>query len=251
MAGRILVLRSSGERESDPTEGDDLHLLVTHRLVVRLSGVDEVRLFEIHPGDSLVISSPSAVRLLHSLGEAALFSLPFANQIASGEETARAMERAGAPPGRVTVPPLPGAAGILHAFPPEMKGSRVLWPRGSDADGAPLRELMRREAEVIAPVIYEKRREPIEESEEIELFTRGIYSAVAVSSLAAFDAFQDALRAFGRVAPSVRWGVLGPETARGMAARGFPLALVASAPRLADLISELQNETGLPGEIQP
>ena len=240
---RILVLRSGGDHESDAISDEQTDVLRTHQIVARFEGVDDLRFFEGTPDSILVVSSPTTVRLLRALGEDAVFTLPFAMQIAAGEQTAELMMSAGVPAEQLVVPTKPGAAGILASLPPDLSGKSVLWPRGADADAAPLHELRRRGALVAAPVIYEKRRTPIERSASLDWYVEGLYGAVVVSSLAALDAFQDALRASGRPeAPPVRWGVLGSETAKGVVARGLPEPLVASSARLAALIQEIRSE---------
>jgi uroporphyrinogen-III synthase len=243
VVARILVLRSGGDHESDAISDDQTDILRTHQIVGRFEGVDEVRGFDANPDSILVVSSPTTVRLLRSLGEDALFALPFGIQIAAGASTASMMVGAGAPEERVIVPARPGASGILASLPEDLTGKNVLWPRGADADAAPLQELRRRGAKVVAPVIYEKRRAAIERSASLDWYVEGLYQAVVVSSLAALDAFQDALRASGRPeAPPVRWGVLGSETAKGVVARGLPQPLVATRASIGALIQELRSE---------
>ncbi|MEO6325690.1 MAG: uroporphyrinogen-III synthase [Thermoanaerobaculia bacterium] len=240
---RILVLRSGGDHDSEAIADDQTDVLRTHHIVARFEGVDVVRSFEPTPDSILVISSPSTVRLLRSVGEDALFTLGFELLIAAGESTAAMMVGAGAPEERVIVPTKPGAPGILESLPMDLSGKSVLWPRGADADGAPLHELRRRGAQVLAPLVYEKRRTAIENSAALDWYVEGLYAAVVVSSVAALDAFNDALRASGRPeAPPVRWGVLGPETAKALVARGLPEPLVASSPRFTDLIQQLRSE---------
>ena len=243
---RILVLRSGGDPEADDIANiapDQTDILRTHQIVPRFEGIDELRAVDGTADSILVVSSPTTVRLLRSLGEDALFTLPFGMQIAAGQQTASMMVGAGAPSERVVVPPSPGAVGILASLPPDLAGKTVVWPRGADADAAPVQELRRRGAHVSAPVIYEKRRAPIEGSAALDWYVEGLYGAVIVSSLAALDAFQDALRASGRPdAPPVRWGVLGSETAKGVVSRGLPQPLVATSATLAALIQELRSE---------
>ncbi len=112
----------------------------------------------------------------------------------------------------------------------------------------PLEELSSLGARVVAPVVYEKRVRPVSsysalEREALSAFQGGAFEAVAVGSLAALDGF---LQALGSPAPAtlppVRWGVLGPETARAAEARGFPQPAVPARARFADLIEELRKE---------
>lgn len=66
---------------------------------------------------------------------------------------------------------------------------------------------------------------------------------MAVGSMAALEAF---LSWLGNPAPTtlppVRWGVLGPETARAVSARGLPSPAVPARARFADLIDLLRKE---------
>ena len=64
------------------------------------------------------------------------------------------------------------------------------------------------------------------------------YDALAIGSLAALDVFLDALGADGpEDLPPVRFGVVGPETARLLVKRGFPEPVVPKRPLLTDLIA--------------
>ena len=74
----------------------------------------------------------------------------------------------------------------------------------------------------------------------LRAFRAGEYDALAIGSLAALDVFLDALGADGPAdLPPVRFGVVGPETARLLVARGFPAPAVPRRPLLTDLIALL------------
>jgi uroporphyrinogen-III synthase len=136
------------------------------------------------------------------------------------------------------VPAIPGAAGILAELPVSLDGARILWPRASDADTAPLAELVRRGAQVAAPVVYEKRpRRP--EPEILARLLSGKFDAIAVSSLAALDALVVALE--GVPLPPVIWGAIGPESARQLIARGLPRPVVPLNPTIAELVEALRE----------
>lgn len=232
MAGRILLLRSAGAEGEVPQHVD---VLVTHSIAPRADGIaDAVGFYT--PRATLVVSSQTTVRVLAEAGRAELFAAPFAEVRAVGSETAKALEAAGARDVRVAA--VPGAAGLLGELPASLAGVRVLWPRGSDADTAPLAELARRGALVAAPVVYEK-RPVVPEPGLVSRFLGGEWGAVAVSSLAALDVLLSACA--GRPLPSVRWGVIGPESARLFAERGLPEPIVPKKAKIADLIAELER----------
>jgi uroporphyrinogen-III synthase len=163
--------------------------------------------------------------------------VPCREALAAGAETGRALAQAGVP--AVRVPLRPGAVGILADLPGELPGVTVLWPRASDAEDAPLAELRARGARVVAPVVYEKR--PLErlDPDLVEAFFEGGYTGVAVASLASLDVLIS--HGPGRPLPQVRWGVLGPETARLFVERGLPAPLVPERPSLERLVELLRT----------
>jgi uroporphyrinogen-III synthase len=279
---KILVLRSGGTDLPEEASGPDVALLTTHEIVPVPVGIAETLAFE--AGDArLIISSRVTVQILlggtkereqtvhrrSTSGEAGapltstdFFEREFREVVAVGEETAQAVRRAQllsgdstsdrtvAPP-PVVVPPLPGAAGVLHLLrksPGGLPGSRILWPRGSDAGFGPIEELRALGAQVTAPVVYEKKARLLSSFSSSERtltsgFLSGAFGAVAVGSVAALDVF---LAALGNPAPGslppVRWGVLGSETARVFAARGLPPPAVPARARFANLIELLRKE---------
>jgi uroporphyrinogen-III synthase len=267
---RILVLRSGGADLPAEAAGPDVALLTTHEIAPVETGIAEALAFDVR-GARLVVSSKVTVKILlagkRTLGSGTsasggggaaatrtdFFERGFIEVIAVGEETARELQRAGMR--NVVVPGTPGAAGVLHLLretPGGLFSARILWPRGSDADTGPLEELSSLGAFVAAPVVYEKRARPLSsfsssEREILSDFQSGGFGAVAVGSLAALDGF---LQALGSPAPAtlppVRWGVLGPETARAVSARGFPPPAVPARARFADLIEQLRKEMERP-----
>jgi len=267
---RVLVLRSGGGELPPEAAGPDVTLLVTHEILPVPSGIAEALAFDPR-GARLVVSSRVTVGIL-SVGErpdgsgppasgeavadarsTGFFEGKFVEVIAVGEETARELRRAGAR--NVVLPGDPGAAGFLRFLresPGGLSGLRLLWPRGSDAEISPLEELSSLGARVTAPVVYEKRARPVPsysaaERRTLSDFLAGAFGGVAVGSLAALDGFLGALGRPGAGGlPPVRWGVLGPETARAFAARGFPAPAVPSRARFADLIDLLRREMERP-----
>jgi len=236
---RILLLRSAGAEAPAPPLGPDVDVLVTHQIVPSRVGVAEALAVHAH-GTWLVVSSATTVAVLWRADTStpSFFARPFAGRVAAGEETAAAMRHVGA--SLITVPSLPGAAGILQALP--HGPTRVLWPRGGDAAGEPLAELRARGASVTAPVIYEKRPVAALDPGALSRLARGGYGAVAVSSLAALDVLLDGLKRAKLAAPGgLRWGVLGPETARAFERYSLPRPIVPRHARLADLIDVLRK----------
>jgi uroporphyrinogen-III synthase len=245
---RILVLRSGGAQLPRAAEGAaDVVLLPTHEVVPVESGVAAALAFEAR-GATAIVSSKVTVDVLRTPRAGEFWRRPFAAVLAVGEETARELRSAGVP--APVVPPAPGAAGVLeHLKGKKALGLRILWPRGADADAAPVGELRARGAGITAPVVYEKRPRRLSTdaaaTASLEAFRSGGFGAVAVGSMAALDAF---LAALGDPAPAdlprVKWGVLGPETARLFEARGLPAPAVPLRARLSDLIDRLRNDIG-------
>ena len=229
---RVLLLRPSG----GALPGADL--LVTHRVVPVPSAVAAFAA-ERPDGAILVVSSLNAVEVLRDAPQGNLLARPFRLVVAAGAGTAKALAAAGV---AAVAPELPGAAGILAELVRRGESGRLLWPRGSDADAAPVAELAARGFSVSAPVVYVKEPLPALDAERLRAFRAGEYGAVAVGSLAALDAFLAALGATGPEAlPPVRFGVLGPESARLLVARGFPGPLVPEKPLLTDLIAHIKE----------
>jgi uroporphyrinogen-III synthase len=276
---RILVLRSGGVDFPVEASGPEVTLLTTHEIVPVERGIAEALAFSAQ-GARLIVSSRVTVEVLSGgkrvpgsgpsasggagakANSTGFFEGEFIDVIAVGEETARAVRRARSPSRSsassravsapsVLVPPIPGAAGVLHLLrksPGSLSGLRLLWPRGSDADVAPVEELRGLGANVVAPVVYQKRPRSLavlsrEEGSVLSDFRRGGFGAVAAGSMAALEAF---LSWLGNPAPAalppVRWGVLGPETARAVSARGLPSPAVPARARFVDLIDLLRKE---------
>ncbi len=245
---RILVLRSGGAQLPRAAEGaPDVVLLATHEVVPVEAGVAAALAFEAR-GATAIVSSKVTVDVLRTPRAGEFWRRPFAAVLAVGEETARDLRNAGA--ATPVVPATPGAAGVLeHLKGKKALGLRILWPRGADADAAPVEELRARGADIAAPVVYEKRPRSlaIDAAAKVLLedFRAGGFGAVAVGSMAALDVLFAAL---GDPAPAelpqVRWGVLGPETARAFEARGLPAPAVPARARLSDLIDRLRHDIG-------
>jgi len=229
---RVLLLRPAGE----PVPGADL--LVTHRVVPAPFGIAAVRTFA-PSGAILVVSSRTTVDVLSAAGAAGALG-SFRLVLTAGAGTTAALEGAAVRGALTPVPP--GAVGILAELERRGEGGRLLWPRGSDADDALVVELAARGFDVTAPVVYVKEALGELDRALLDAFRAGAYDALAVGSLAALDVFLEALGAEGPAdLPPVRFGVVGPETARLLVARGFPAPAVPRRPLLTDLIALLKE----------
>jgi uroporphyrinogen-III synthase len=258
VSGRILLLRSGAAGSEDAFSGD-VTVLYPHTVVPRPEGVAEALAFEAR-GATLVISSKETINYLLPL-----FRAPFAEMLAVGEgtgdflrrvvrgEAGRARQRAtedGATSARaptpVRVPESPGAAGVLDHLRKSSTAlpARLLWPHGSDAAPEPLEQIRALGIRLVAPVVYEKR--PLTSSELnpsiLADFRAGRFAAVAVGSMAGLDVLLAALDVPAASLPPVRWGVLGPETAKAVTARGLPPSLIPAHARLSDLLELLRKE---------
>ena len=230
---RVLLLRPTG----GPVAGADL--LVTHRVVPVPAAIAETAAYD--PGGAiLVVSSLNAVDMLRDAPEGNLLARPFRLVVSAGAGTSRVLEAAGV--AEVVTPEPPGAVGILAELARRGEAGRLLWPRGSDADVAPLSELASHGFEVTAPIVYLKEPLAALDAGTLLAFRAGEYGGLAIGSLAALDVFLAALGAReARELPPVRFGVLGPETARLLVARGLPEPLVPAKPLLTDLIALLKE----------
>ncbi|MGZ6988202.1 MAG: uroporphyrinogen-III synthase [Thermoanaerobaculia bacterium] len=261
MSGRILLLRSGAAGSEDALPGD-VTVLYTHTVVPRPEGVAEALAFDAR-GATLVVSSKETINYLLPL-----FRGPFAQMLAVGEGTGDLLRRVnsgggtgdslrkvkgGAGTGRpggaspsIIVPEVPGAAGVIHF----LRNSsaplpvRLLWPHGSDAAPEPLEQIRALGIRLVAPVVYEKR--PLTASELnpsiLADFRAGRFAAVAVGSVAGLDVLLAVLGVPAASLPPVRWGVLGPETAKAVTARGLPPPLIPAHARLFDLLELLRKE---------
>lgn len=254
MSGRILLLRSGSSGPEDEGLGSDVTVLHTHTVEPRPEGVAEALAFD-PAGATLVVSSKETVRVLLPL-----FPLRFARVIAVGEGTAALLRRVntgersggtlagastcgGAGETQIVLPATPGAAGVLHVLRESSAaaGMRILWPHGSDAASEPFDEIRSLGFSLVAPVVYAKRAlSPAElDGGVLADFAAGRFGSVAVGSTAGLDALLAAV-----AAPSfVKWGVLGPETAKALVARKLPAPVVPPRARLSDLLDLLRKET--------
>ncbi len=270
MSGRILLLRSGSAGSEDALLPSDVTVLYTHAVDPRPEGIAEALAFDAR-GATLVISSKETVNYLLPL-----FRAPFVEMVAVGEGTADLLRRvkAGGSGGfrrkadskgaetsgrgreakdsgeagwSIVVPEVPGAAGVIHFLrqPSAPSLPRVLWPHGSDAASEPFEQVRALGIPLVAPVVYEKR--PLSPSELnpsiLADFRAGRFAAVAVGSTAGLDVLLAALGSPGVPPPNLRWGVLGPETAKAVAARGLPPPSIPPHARLAELLDLLRKET--------
>jgi uroporphyrinogen-III synthase len=256
VSGRILVLRSGSSGPEDAGLGADVTVLHTYAVEPRAEGIAEALAFDA-AGAALVVSSKETVRVLLPL-----FTRPFSLMLAVGEGTGDLLRRvntgeggagrlggpqtcSGADGPQVVVPETPGAAGVLDLLRKSSSStvfpSRILWPHGSDAASAPFEEIRSLGFSLVAPVVYAKRAlSPAElDPSVISDFAAGRFAAVAVGSTAGLDVLLAAVPS----PPPVRWGVLGPETAKAVAARKLPAPVVPPRARLADLLDLLRKET--------
>ncbi|MEO8054433.1 MAG: uroporphyrinogen-III synthase [Acidobacteriota bacterium] len=235
---RILLLRSGSAGLEEGAPAPDVTVLHTHAVEPRPEGVAEALAFAA-AGATLVVSSKETVRVLLPL-----FGRPFARMVAVGEGTGDFLRRVNTGEGaQIVVPTIPGAAGVLHLLRKSSAPlpSRILWPRGSDAASEPLEEIRALGISLSSPVVYVKRALSPSELDPSVLadFRAGRFASVAVGSTAGLDALLAAVPS----PPHVRWGVLGPETARALAARHLPAPVVPPRARLADLLDLLRKET--------
>lgn len=255
MSGRILLLRSGSAGPEDSAVAPDVTVLHTHMVEPRPEGVAEALAFD-PVGATLVVSSKETVRVLLPL-----FRLPFALMVAVGEGTADLLRKvntgewpggtsgvpstySGAGEAQIVVPATPGAAGVITFLRESSSVAsqvRILWPHGSDAATSPFEEIRTLGFSLTAPVVYLKRALlPAElDSSVVADFAAGRFGSVAVGSTAGLDVLLSAVPS----PPPVRWGVLGPETAKAVAARNLPAPVVPPRARLSDLLDLLRKET--------
>jgi uroporphyrinogen-III synthase len=257
VSARILLLRS-GSAGSEDAQPSDVTVLYTHTVVPRPEGIAEALTFDAR-GATLVISSKETVNYLLPL-----FRSPFAQMLAVGQGTGNLLRKVSAGGGEsgrlgessndggesappVIVPEIPGAAGVIHFLSNSSVPSlmRILWPHGSDAAPEPLEQVRALGIRLVAPVVYEKR--PLSPSELnpsiLADFRAGRFAAVAVGSTAGLDVLLAALGPEAAPRPNVRWGVLGPGTAKAVTARGLPAPSIPAHARLFDLLELLRKET--------
>ena len=233
-AARILLLRSGIEEGAEaPSAGVDV--LLTHEVVPAPGGIAEAIAFD-PDGAAVVVTSRSAILVLEAARPG--FFARFSHAYAAGMSTARALSRAGAP--AVEVGSEPGAAGLVPLL--AARSAPLLWPHGSDADPEPFEPLAAGRPRWASPVVYEKlpsaRPDPI----LIGAFLDGRYAGVAASSLAALDVLLAAVRESGRTLPQVRWGAIGPGTARAFASRNLSAPVVPARARIGDLIEAVMRD---------
>jgi uroporphyrinogen-III synthase len=245
VSGRILLLRSGAAGSEDALPGD-VTVLYTHTVVPRPEGVAEALAFDAR-GATLVVSSKETINYLLPL-----FRAPFAQMLAVGEGTGDLLRRVntgvgtGEAPPSIIVPEVPGAAGVIHFLRNSSAPlpSRLLWPHGSDAAPEPLEQIRALGFRLVAPVVYEKR--PLTASELnpsiLADFRAGRFAAVAVGSVAGLDVLLAVLDVPAASLSPVKWGVLGPETAKAVTARGLPPPLIPAHARLSDLLQLLRKE---------
>ena len=254
MSGRILLLRSGSAGPEEEAPAPDVTPLQTHAIGPVPAGLAEALAFD-PVGATLVVSSKVTARLLLPL-----FPLRFSLVVAVGEGTGDLLRKVntgeggagglGGPPNhsgagetQIVVPVTPGAVGVIRFLreSPATFPSRILWPHGSDAASEPLEEIRSLGFSLVAPVVYSKRAlSPAElDPSVISDFAAGRFAAVAVGSTAGLRVLLSAVPS----PPPVRWGVLGPETARAVSARRLPAAVVAPRARLTDLLDLLRKET--------
>ena len=236
---RILLLRSSAAGSEDAPPGD-VTVLHTHAVAPRPEGIAEALAFDARDA-TLVVSSKETIRFLLPL-----FRAPFARMLAVGESTGDLLIRVAAGEAPVVVPEIPGAAGVLEFLRKSSAPSdvRVLWPHGSDAALEPLEQIRALGIRLVAPVVYEKHPLSLSELNPSILsdFRAGRFAAVAVGSTAGLDALLAALDVPVASLPPLRWGVLGPETAKAVTARGLPPPSIPAHARLSELLDLLRKE---------
>ena len=281
MSGRILLVRSGGAGSED-AQPSDVTVLYTHTVVPRPEGIAEALAFDAR-GATLVISSKETVNYLLPLFRAPFVQMvavgegtgDLVKKVKAGgsggfrrkvsmEGTGDLLRKAntgerldGSSDGASTssaetapsivIPEVPGAAGVILFLRESSSavGMRILWPHGSDAASEPLEQVRALGIPLVAPVVYEKRAlSPSELNPSILAdFRAGRFAAVAVGSAAGLDVLLAALGPPAAPRPNVRWGVLGPETAKAVTARGLPPPSIPAHARLSELLDLLRKET--------
>ena len=237
---KILLLRSGIEEGAEaPPEGVDL--LMTHEVVPAPQGITEALSFDPR-GAFLIVTSRSTVVVLEAARPG--FFGRFERAFAAGTVTGRALSAAGAR--QVEVGAEPGAAGLVPLL--RDNSAPLLWPHGSDADPEPFEPLEERSIRWSAPVVYQKRPLSRPDPGLVRALLDGRYAGVAVSSVAALDVLLGAVRASGRPLPQVRWGAIGPGTARAFAQRHLPAPVIPSRARLTDLIDSVTAAIAAAGD---
>jgi uroporphyrinogen-III synthase len=253
---RILLLRSSAAGSEDAPKGD-VTVLHTHAVAPRPEGIAEALAFDARDA-TLVVSSKETIRFLLPL-----FRAPFSRMLAVGEGTGELLRRvntggrldgssgaasttSGASETQIVVPGVPGAAGVIHFLRESSAaaGMRMLWPHGSDAAPEAFEQIRALGIRLAAPVVYEKRPLSVAEMNPSILadFRAGRFAAVAVGSTSGLDALLAALDVPAASLPPLRWGVLGPETAKAVTARGLPPPSIPAHARLSELLDLLRKE---------
>lgn len=254
MSGRILLLRSGSAGPEDSVVASDVTVLHTHTVEARPEGIAEALAFD-SVAATLVVSSKETVRVLLPL-----FGRPFSLMVAVGEGTADLLREvntgerhgdtsgvpstySGAGGAHIVVPATPGAAGVIHFLRESSAagGMRILWPHGSDASSSPFEEIRSLGFSLSSPIVYSKRALSSSELDApvVADFAAGRFGSVAVGSTAGLDVLLSAVPS----PPPVRWGVLGPETAKAVSARNLPAPVVPPRARLSDLLDLLRKET--------
>ena len=255
VSGRILLLRSGSAGPEDAAPAPDVTVLHTHAVEPRPEGVAKALAFD-PAGAALVVSSKETVRVLPPL-----FPLRFSRVVAVGEGTGDLLRRvntaeggagrlgsastySGADAPQLVVPEVPGAAGVVHFLRKSSSSPlqvRILWPHGSDASPEPFNEIRSLGFSLSSPVVYVKRAlSPAELDASVVVdFAAGRFASVAVGSTAGLHVLLSAVPS----PPFVKWGVLGPETAKALVARKLPAPVVPPRARLSDLLDLLRKET--------
>jgi uroporphyrinogen-III synthase len=254
VSGRILLLRSGSAGLEEAPPAPDVTVLHTHTVEARPEGVAEALAFD-SVGATLVVSSKETIRVLLPL-----FPLRFSRVIAVGEGTGDLLRKAntgeggagrlggpstcrGAGETQIVVPATPGAAGVIRFLRGSSAGAgmRILWPHGSDAAVEPFEEIRSLGFSLSSPVVYVKRAlSPSElDASVVAGFAAGRFGSVAVGSTAGLNVLLSAVPS----PPFVKWGVLGPETAKALVARKLPAPVVPPRARLSDLLDLLRKET--------
>jgi uroporphyrinogen-III synthase len=282
VSARILLLRSGSAGSEDALPGD-VTVLYTHSVTPRPEGIAEALAFDARGATLVISSKEAVNYLLPlfrapfvemvAVGEGtgdllrkvkAGGSGGFHRKATNGEgigNSLRKVDTGSAGTGRpggastysgeaapsIVVPEAPGAAGVLDLLRKSSSavGMRMLWPHGSDAANESFEQVRALGVLLDAPVVYEKR--PLAPSELnpsiLADFRAGRFGAVAVGSTTGLDVLLAALGPEAAPPPNVRWGVLGPATAKAVTTRGLPAPSVPAHARLFDLLELLRKET--------
>ena len=182
MTPTLLVVRSGERRFPAPSDGG---LEVVERVSHRIEDLSPDSDRFSGPFDLAILVSRAAVERLFGRADLADLVARLPNRlIAVGPATAASL-RARVRPSVAVEEGGGSAARLLERLPSEMRGSRVLLPRGADSSGELPRELEARGAEVVLLTLYRKIAMPYDRRLDSEIVARRFVAFCATSPSAA------------------------------------------------------------------